>query len=628
MKNKKIFGLVTLALILVIVCATNYILSEFSARVDLTAEHLYSLTPNTKKVLERVAESNKTVTLKFFFSESAKDLPPSLKTYAEQVRDLLREYKRAGNGCVVLETYDPKQDSEEEEWAQKYGVEPQQANPFGAPIYFGLVIVCDTQEQTIPGFDPRMESKLEYEITRTITHVVWPERPVVGVLSGIPGVLGEQMNPMMMQMRRRPSRGWIAFSELKKDYDVREIAKDAESIDDDVKALVVIHPKNLSEKTLFAIDQFVIRGGHLIACVDPFSFKDMQASSQQQNPMMMQAGGQAGPSTLGKLFDAWGITFDTSKCVADDKAAVQMQGRDGAAVTDATVLKLGKANIQKDVLTAGLSQLMIPYAGALEFTAKEDLTFTPILTTSTNGACLVDASLLQMGPAAIRDQLKPDGVRRTLAGRLTGKFKTAFPKGPDWTEGSTNAVPKVIAASEKENSVFLFADADFLADEACVEVFDTLFGQQAALRGDNLPLFANIVEQFAGREELIGLRSRGPSDRPFERVRELRAEAEKKFRAKAEELQKKFDETNKELNELLQGKRGRDRQLVTQELEAAINKARAEKAKTQKELKNVRRDLNEDIEKLGFRLKVINICLMPLLVILFGIVHAFLRRRK
>ena len=553
-------------------------------------------------------------------------MPSSLKTYAEQVRDLLGEYERAGNGNVAIETYDPKQDSDEEEWAVKYGVEPQQANPFGAPIYFGLVVTCGTQEQTIPGFDPRMESTLENEITRHITRAVWPERPVVGVLSSIPGVLGEQMNPMMMQMRRRPSPGWVAFSELKKDYDLREIAKDAESIDPDVKALVVIHPKDLSEKTLFAIDQFVIKGGRLIACVDPFSFKDMEASSQQQQNPMMQMGGQGGPSTLGKLFEKWGISFDTSKCVADDKAAVQMRGRNGAVVTDATVLELGKANIAKDVLTAGISQLIIPYAGALEFTPSEGLEFTPILTSSTNNACLVDASMLQMGPEAIRGQIKPDGVRRTLAGRLTGTFKTAFPKGPDWKEGSTNAVPTVVESGK--GFVFLFADADFLSNEACVEMVNTLFGQQAVLRGDNLSLFSNIIEQFAGREELIGLRSRGPSDRPFEVVRNLRAEAEKKFRAKAEELQAKLNETSKKLNELLQGKRGTDRQLVSQELESAIGEARREKAKTQKELKNVRKELNADIENLGFRLKTINICLVPLLVILFGIFRAVLRRKR
>ena len=623
MKNKKVFGLAALALILVIAVAVNTILAALSARVDLTAEQLYTLSPGSKAVLAKLDQK---VTLKFFFSESAKDMPPSLKTYAEQVRDLLREYERAGKGNVVIETYDPKQDSDEEEWAVKYGVEPQQANPFGAPIYFGLVVTCGTQEQTIPGFDPRMESTLENEITRHITRVVWPERPVVGVLSSIPGVLGEQMNPMMMQMRRRPSPGWIAFAELKKDYDLREIAPDAESIDPDVKALVVIHPKNLSEKTLFAIDQFVIKGGRLIACVDPFSFKDFEASSQQQQNPMMQMGGQGGPSTLGKLFEKWGISFDTTKCVADDQAAVQMKGRNGTVVTDATVLELGKANIAKDVLTAGASQLIIPFAGALGFTPTEGLEFTPILTTSTNGACLVDASMLQMGTEAIRDQIKPDGVRRTLAGRLSGTFKTAFPKGPDWKEGSTNAVPTVVESGK--GFVFLFADADFLSNEACVEPVNTLFGQQFVLRGDNIALFSNIIEQFAGREELIGLRSRGPSDRPFEVVRNLRAEAEKKFRAKAEDLQEKLNETSKKLNDLLKGKHGTDRQLVSQELESAIGEARREKAKTQKELKNVRKELNADIENLGFRLKVVNICLMPLLVILFGIFRAVLRRKR
>ena len=177
---------------------------------------------------------------------------------------------------------------------------------------------------------------------------------------------------------------------------------------------------------------------------------------------MMQMGGQGGPSTLGKLFEKWGISFDTAKCVADDKAAVQMRGRNGAVVTDATVLELGKANIAKDVLTAGISQLIIPYAGALEFTPSEGLEFTPILTSSTNNACLVDASMLQMGPEAIRGQIKPDGVRRTLAGRLTGTFKTAFPKGPDWKEGSTNAVPTVVESGT--GFVFLFADSTGFAE--------------------------------------------------------------------------------------------------------------------------------------------------------------------
>lgn len=625
MKNKKVFGLAGLAVILAIIGAANFILSELSIRADLTAEKLYTLSGGSKAVLGKL---DRKVTLKYFFSESAKEMPASLKTYAGQVRDLLREYERAGGGKVVLESYDPKQDSDEEEWATKYGIEPQQVNPFGAPVYCGLVAACEGREEVLPGFSPRTEPTLEYDITRSITRVAWPERPVVGVLSGIPGVLGEQPNPMMMQMQRqRPNPGWVAFTELKKDYDVREIPSETDKIDADVKTLVVLHPKNLTEKTLFAIDQFVIGGGRLIACVDPFSFMDMQANARQQNPMMQQMGGQAGPSTLGKLFDAWGVTFDTAKCVADDRAAVQMRGRRGTVETDATVLELGPANIAKgDVLAAGVTQLMMPYAGALACNPPEGLTFTPVLFSSTNGACLVDAQMLQMGPEAIRSQIKPDGVRRTLAARLDGTFKTAFPKGPDYVEGSTNAVPKVTASGT--GSVFLFADSDFIADAVCVRVVDTLFGQQAMLQGDNLSLFSNIVEQFAGRAELIGLRSRGPSDRPFAKVKALQAEAEKKFRAEAEKLEKSLAETNKKLTELLQGKRGTDRQLVSKELESAILDARREKAKTQKQLKNVRKELNADIESLGFSLKVVNIVLVPLLVVLFGILRALARRRR
>ena len=195
--NKKLTGVVGLVVVAAIIGASNLIISELLPRVDLTAENLYTLSDGSKAVLGKVERK---ITLKYFYSESAKDMPASLKTYAEQVRDLLREYERAGNGNVVLEMYDPKQDSDEEEWATKYGIEPQQVNPFGAPVYCGLVAACEGREETIAGFSPRTEPTLEYDITRCITRVAWPERPVVGILSGIPGVLGEQMNPMMMQM--------------------------------------------------------------------------------------------------------------------------------------------------------------------------------------------------------------------------------------------------------------------------------------------------------------------------------------------------------------------------------------------------------------------------------------------
>ena len=592
--NKKLTGIAGLVVVAAIIGAANLIISEIMPRVDLTAERLYTLSDGSRAVLGKV---DRKVTLKYFFSESAKDMPASLKTYAVQVRDLLREYERAGNGNVVLESYDPKQDSDEEEWATKYGVEPQQVNPFGAPVYCGLVVACEGREEVIAGFSPRTEPTLEYDITRAVTRAAWPERPVVGVLSGIPGVLGEQMNPMMMQMRQqRPNSGWLAFTELKKDYDVREIAAEAETIDADVKTLVVLHPKNLSEKTLFAIDQFVIRGGRLIAFVDPFSFMDMQASGRQQNPMMMQMGGQDCPSTLGKLFDAWGVSFDTSKCVADDSAAVQMRGRRGTVETDATLLELGPENLAKeDMLAAGVTQLLMPYAGALSCTPPEGLTFTPVLFTSTN-ACLVDAGMLRMGPEGVRSQIRPDGVRRTLAARLDGTFRTAFPKGPDWQEGSTNAVPQVVASGK--GFVFLFSDADLIADPVCVLVNDTPFGQGIKKRGDNLKFFEGVVRQFAGREELIGLPAVTMQDGPFAKVKELESKMMGKYREKVMELEKKLDEINEEIAEIQSAQHGTDREQLSPKLEKALLKARQERMRWMKELRGIRHEYQTEAERL------------------------------
>ena len=624
--NKKLNGIVGLAVVAAIIGAANLILSNLPLRVDMTGEKLYTLSKGSKAVLGKLEND---VTLKFYYSSSSAEMPMQLKTYAQQVQNLLKEYELAGNGHVALEAYDPKPDSDAEEWAQRYGVEPQNVNPFGQPVYFGLVAVCGDREETLPRFSPRTESTLEYDVTRLVTRVGWDEqRPVIGVMTSLQGVLGQPMNPMMQMQRRQQPQGWASFMELKKDYDVREIPPTAESIDDDVKALVVLHAKDLSEKTLFAIDQFVIRGGRLIACVDAFSAMDMMSQRQQQNPMMMQMGGQDGPSTLGKLFDAWGVSFDTQKVVADLASATKLNAGNGRAEENPAFLSLGAKNVDgKDLLVAGLTQLVFPFSGAFSFAQKDGLKFEPLVTTSADSACLVDRQSVQFGMGAMRKELKPDGVRRTLAARLSGTFRTAFPKGPDWTEGSTNAVPKVVAEGDK-GSVVLFADSDFLADDFCVQVMNTMFGPIAQPWNDNLVLFSNVIEQYAGREELIGVRSRGPSNRPFAKVDALEAKAMAKWQAKQEEFEKELEETQQRLMSLQKQKTGNERLLLSKEQQEEIVKLRKTQADTRRQLKNVRKELTADIDRLGLTLKVINICLVPLLVIAFGILRGLKRRRR
>lgn len=618
-------GAAGLALLLVIIGAANLIVSNLRLRIDLTGERLYTLSNGSRQVLGKLEND---VVLKFYFSASSPEMPMGLKTYANQVQDLLKEYELAGKGRVTLEAYDPKPDTDAEEWAQRYGIEPQQTNPFGQPVYFGLVAVCGESEQVLPGFNPRTEATLEYDVTRLITRVAWPEKPVIGVMSSL-SVLGAPQNPMMMMQRRQPrDEGWTAFRELRKDYTVREVKTDAEEIDADIKALIVIHPKDLSDKALFAIDQFVLRGGRLVACVDPFSIADFEAN-QQQNPMMMQmGGGQAGPSTLGKLFDTWGVAFDTSKIVADLSAATKLNAGGGRVEDNPAFLSLGQANMAKgDLLTAQLSSVMMPFAGALSANTSKDLTFTPLITTSTDNACLVDQMNAQFGMAAMRSQLKPDGAQRVLAARLQGTFKTAFPNGPEPADGAeTNAVPGLLTSGA--STVMVFGDTDFLNDRFCVQVMNTLFGAIAQPINDNLTLFGNTVEQLAGREELIGVRSRGQFNRPFAKVDALEAKAMKQWQAEEERLEAALQETQQRLSELQQKKTGNERLILSREQQAELEQFRKTQAETRKQLKDVRKSLNREIERLGLTLKVVNIALVPLFVIAFGIYRGTRRKKR
>lgn len=609
-----------LAVLAVAIAAADIILANLPLRADLTAGRLYTLSGGSRAVLSKLDAD---VTLKYYVSSSSADMPMNLKTYASQVENLLKEYARASGGRVVLEAYDPKPDSDAEEWAQRYGIEPQMVNPLGAPVYFGVVAVCDDREETLARLTPRTEATLEYDVTRLVTRVAWPERPVIGLMTSLPDVLGGQQNPMMMQMGQRPPQGWAAFGELAKDYEVRTVPTDAKSIDGDMKTLVVLHAKDLSDTTLYAIDQFVLRGGRLIACVDPFSVKDMISSRRQQNPMMMQMGGADGPSTLGKLFDAWGVKFDTSKIVCDLAASTKLRGQDDGVEDNPAFLSLGADNMDPgDLLVARLTQVMMPFAGALAWEGRDDaLKFTPVITTSKEHSCAVDRMSAQFGLDSMRRDMVPDGAARILAARIDGVFKTAFPKGPD----GTNDVSKALA--EGRSSVLLFADSDFLADEFCVQVLRTPFGAVAQPVNDNLALFSNVVEQFAGREELIGVRSRGKSNRPFTVVDELEARALAKWQQRQAEFEEELQQTQQRLSALQKQKSGDERFILSREQQDEILKLRKAQAETRRQLKNVRKELTAGIDSLGLLLKVINIVLVPALVVLFGLFRGYLRKR-
>ena len=616
--NKIGSGIAGIALVLVIVIAANLILANARLRVDLTREHQYSLSEGTRSLLARM---DREVVLKFYFSSSS-EMPIDLKTYAQHVEDLLQEYRLASHGRIIIESYDPKPDSDSEEWAQNEGLEPQTINPFAPPAYFGLVAKCGSAQQCVPSFTSIDDARLEYTITRLVSRVLFPQKPVIGVMSSLP-VLSAPPNPMMMMQPQR-DEGWMAFKMLQEDYEVRPVPLEAERIDPEIGTLIVIHPKSLTDKTLFAIDQFVLRGGRLVACVDPLSSVDAR-SSDRSNPMMQMMGG-ATPSTLGKLFDAWGVGFDTTKVIADLRSITTLSGQ-GHVIESPTFLWIKSDRMNHDdILTAQLNQLMLPYAGELIDQTRSNRTFTPLIFSSKDYSGTIDALGSQFASVtSIAKQFHPDNQRHVLAARLKGTFLTAFPNGPEGT--TTNTVPNQLIKGN--SAVLIFADTDFLSDENCLQAVPAGFGLQTYQPiNDNLTFFINAVEQLAGREELLSLRARGSFKQPFKYVDELDLRAMRAWQTQADKLSKQLEATRTQIQELQQKKQGKQKLLLSKEQQDAIENFRTQETKINRELKEVRKDLRRDMENLGVAVKAVNIAAMPALLILFGILRTVARRKR
>jgi ABC-type uncharacterized transport system involved in gliding motility auxiliary subunit len=527
---------------------------------------------------------------------------------------------------VVLEKYDPKPDSEEEDLAQRYGLEGQAIPQTGTPLYLGVVATCGETQAAIPVIDPRSEELLEYSLTRLIHRVAMARKPVLGVMSSLP-VLGSQA-PMMMPGQRSPqAAAWASFRDLQQDYAVRSIPVTADRIDDEVDALMLVHPKDLGEKTLYALDQFVLRGGRLLAFVDPLCVADTASA----DPM----GGFSMPkrsSELGRLFEAWGVQYDAAKIVADLQATTPLRGRNNAVEYSPLYLSLRKANLNKDdVMTAPLNTLMMVMAGAFADDAAEGLKVTPLITTSEQSA-LTDAMMAQFDPNAFKRQFKSGLKKLNLAVRVQGKFKTAFPEGaPRDPSGDTNDVAAAaghLAQAKDEGNVILVADVDLLANDFSVQEMNFLGYSGFQPINDNLNLMANMADQVAGSSDLMGIRCRGRTFRPFTRVLELQAQAQERWLAQEQVIEQKLVDTEQRMAELQRQKDDKQRFVLSPEQTREIERFKAETLKNKQELKQVRRNLREGIEALGMKVKLINIVLLPILVGLAGIVYWLVRRLK
>ena len=603
-----------------ILIAVNLIAARGKQRIDLTAEHAYTLSPGTRAIL---AKLDTPVQVRFYCTRGENEMPVQLKTYAQRVEDLIGEFRQASKGRIEIQKLDPQPDSDAEDSAKLDGIEGQML-PQGSNIYLGLSVSMLEQKEAIPFLAPNRERLLEYDLARAISRVMTPAKPVVGVMSPLP-VAGTPMNPMMMRMGQRGEQPWAFLSEMKRDFTVKTVEMTADKIPDDIKVLVVIHPKGITDTAQFALDQFVLRGGKLIAFLDPLSVLD-----RQQAGMM---GGPASSSSLDKLLKAWGVNFDATKVVADtDYVGRTRQGR-----APSVLMLTEKAMNKDDVLTSDIDNLVFVFPGAFSGTPADGLKQTVLVKSSKNSQ-LVEPMLAQMGGEEILKSFTPSGTEYPLAIRLTGKFKTAFPDGkpkapeakPD--EKKDQPAEESLKESAQEGAVILVGDSDFVQDQVAVTEMMNPFGGQRMIspQNGNLSLAQSAVEQLTGDSNLISVRSRASRERPFTVVKKMQADAEANYRTKIKDMEASLADAQNKLNELQRSKtpEAGQRFILSPEQQKEIANFRKKETEVKQQLKAERKKLRADIDSLENRIKWINIAGMPVLVALGGTVLAVARRKR
>src|SRR5216684_4836133 len=608
-------GLVAAFVILILI---NLVLGAARGRIDLTQSKLFTLSEGTRAVLSKLESP---VKIRLYFTQGDAGAPLPIKAYGRRVEDLLAEFRQAGRGKVLVEKLDPQPDSDAEDSATLEGIEAQ-VTPAGEKFYLGAAVSTLDQKLALPALTPDREPLLEYDLTRAIARATATSKPVVGVISALP-VFGMPPSPMTGGQPMEPQ---VFVGELRRDYTVKRVGLDHERIDDDIKVLLVIHPRGIGDRAQYALDQFVLRGGKLIAFLDPSAYFD-------QLGQMGGMGGGGTPSSLDRLVKAWGLGFDSGKVVLD------MRYLTGAgARTLPTLLSLNdNAFDPNDIATARLGSLLMPFAGAFTGKPVEGLNETVLMKSSAYSQLVDSCAATAQGEAAVRG-FKPSGTEYPLAVRLTGKFKTAFPEGRPKAEekGEKKAAAKAPEAkvesiflkeSATENAVVLVGDSDFINDGAAVQIQE-IFGQRIVIpRNGNLAFGQALVDQFAGDPALINLRSRASAARPFTVIRDMEAKAQQAYLGKIKELEDNLGQTQEKLNALQKGRGQGAGAILTAEQQSELENFRRKAAETRLALKEVRRELRADSEALQFWTKVLNIALMPLLVAIAGIGLAILRRR-
>lgn len=591
------------------------------ARIDLTQGNVHSLSEGTNNILQKL---EKPITLKLFWSvEAARDIP-GLKVFARRVIETLQEYEARAGGKIKFSVINPRPFSEEEDEAVEYGLQGVNVQVGADSLYFGLVAEAeDGRTLMIPFIQADREIFLEYDISQMILTLANPEKTKVGLLSSLPIVGGPTPeNPFQPQMP------WMLSDQLHRQFEVDNILSD-KVIPEDIDVLMVVHPHDLSDTALYAVDQFVLKGGHALVFVDPVS---------EYNTARSQAPG-AGISTEGtadSVLKGWGLEMELGKVVGDMEVAQQVSYRDQNRVHTSNYLPwlaLGKDQINREeVTTAQLDNLNLATAGSLLQTENAKTSMIPLLFSSKRSMLIDGIRVTFMpDPGKLLSEFSPSGVSFTLAARLNGPASTGFPDGPptdeNLDENEMEAYGEHLSESATDINVVVVADTDMLQDRFWVEIQE-FFGQRLALPlADNADFVINLLDQLGGSSDLIGIRSRASTFRPFELFNRVSQEAELKYRTKEQQLISRLEEMEKRLTELQSQRQDPESPELTQEQEDELESFRQEKVKVRRELRNVQYELRRDIERLEGWIKFINIGLVPILLSLAAVGIWIFRRR-
>ena len=622
LKRRSLYSTYGLVAVVVLLLVINLLSGLFlkGVKIDMTADRLYTLADGTQNILANLDED---ITLNFYFSEKLFNASPAIATYGKRVRELLEEYVSLSNGKIKLVVKNPEPFSDEEAEAMYYKLQGIPVDTAGSLAYFGLAAVKEAGSwKGISYFQAEQEEALEYEVSKLIYGLTNPERPVIGLMSKLP-IDGSAANAYVEKTRE-----WFILSQLKRSFDVKHLSTDLASVPESIDVLMVVYPRKLEDKTLFAIDQFVLGGGRALLFLDAFSEADVSIDKLANT--VDDYSTPIRDAIPHRLLDAWGVEMTERFVAADRSAATRIKSRIGGLekgeVDYVAWLTLREQNFNTtDFVTRKIQSVVMASSGTLRKKDTADTQFSSLIETS-DQSMPIDAASIQFftSPEELLQMYVPGGEPFTLAARVSGDVKSAFPDGIDGVE-----VEQRLTESTEPVNIIIVADTDMLRDMFWVS-FQDFYGKRAAMpSADNDTFVINALDNLSGSNDLINLRSRGRSVRPFVKVADLRAAADQEYRIKERILQEKLSETGHKIKQLQ--KKATDEAgnlVISAEQYDEINQFRAEHVEIRKQLRNVQHALSKDIETLGSKLKMINISLLPALVILLAIILGVRRMRR